>query len=307
MASLQTPPAGWWQASDGKWYPPAQHPDYKLPVALTPASVVQQPSPAPSLAGLPLLEVPPPPSQPGLPPSPGHSSWKWLLAAAVVVGALLLVGGVLLSHGSSPKTSASSPPTSNTVNPIQVAATQFEQYANAYTASVKVPDAAIAAANADITKQDDRLTSDQTTVQNNEFGTGCGAGDPNFSSCYSQEQQTAAMAQTDETAAQTALKNDAGQIETADQQAQNVISTFVQQLDAIAWPTSLAHQDSSQLEQSLTNERDAANREATDYLNDFSTTQDNQDIATAISQEQTEVINLATALGIPPPPAPATT
>lgn len=32
---------GWWQASDGKWYPPEQHPDFR------PAAVIQSPIPLP--------------------------------------------------------------------------------------------------------------------------------------------------------------------------------------------------------------------------------------------------------------------
>ncbi|MGP8064519.1 MAG: hypothetical protein ACLP5O_18485 [Acidimicrobiales bacterium] len=301
---------GWWVASDGNWYPPEQHPDYR-PQQMPPAApVVQAPPASPSIAGLPPLfpEMAPPLSLPGAPPESGHSNWKWIVAAGVVVGALLLVVGIVMSHGSPPKTSASSPPTSSTVNPIQVAASQFKQYENEYAASVQAPVAALTADDADIAKQADRISTDQTAYQNNEFGSGCNAGDyANYLSCVSQDQQTAAAAQADETAAIAAAKNDHSQAETADQQMENVISTFVQQLDSLVWPTSTSRQDAAQLAQSLTNLRTDYSQEATDQLNGLPLTQDNQAMATDGSDIQTEAINVSTVLGIPPPPAPATT
>jgi hypothetical protein len=47
---------GWWQASDGKWYPPEQHPDVQQPtqpIPQTPAPQWQPPGPAGPPAGLP--------------------------------------------------------------------------------------------------------------------------------------------------------------------------------------------------------------------------------------------------------------
>jgi hypothetical protein len=102
------------------------------------------------------------------------------------------------------------------------------------------------------------------------------------------------------------LKNDASQIEAADQQTQDAIGTFVQQLDSIGWPTS-TRQYAGQLAQSLTDDRNAVGQEATDLLNGLSITQDNQNISSVIADIRTEFINLSTALGIPPPSAPATT
>ena len=32
----RVPKKGWWQASDGKWYPPHQHPNYRPPPAPPP-------------------------------------------------------------------------------------------------------------------------------------------------------------------------------------------------------------------------------------------------------------------------------
>src|ERR1700734_556463 len=35
---------GWWQASDGRWYPPESHPDVRLPPA--PVGAAHEPGPA---------------------------------------------------------------------------------------------------------------------------------------------------------------------------------------------------------------------------------------------------------------------
>ncbi len=293
-----TPPPGWWLASDGRWYPPELHPAPAQPV---PSS--------PSPSGLPLLspEMPPPLSEPGSQTNSARWDRKWIVAAGAVVVVLLLVGGILLSHGSSPKTPTALAPASPTVNPIQVAADQFKQDQAGYAVGVQSPVAAITADNADLAKQADRISTDDTTYQNNAFGTGCNIGDyTTYSSCVSQEQQVAASAQADETAALAAAKSDHSQAETSDQQMETVISTYVQQLDSIAWPASI-RQDAQQLAQSLTDLRGAFGQEATDILNGLSITQDNQAMSTDGSDIQTETINLATALGIPPPAAGAAT
>jgi hypothetical protein len=73
---------GWWQASDHKWYPPEQHPDFRPPPQpATPAPTPEPPAPAVS---------------PPAPPEP-TSNAKWIVAgvlAVVVVGvaAFLLFG-----------------------------------------------------------------------------------------------------------------------------------------------------------------------------------------------------------------------
>jgi hypothetical protein len=52
---------GWWEASDGKWYPPEQHPSDQPPA--TPAPPPRPPSPAaaqgPAPAGTPAVSLPP--------------------------------------------------------------------------------------------------------------------------------------------------------------------------------------------------------------------------------------------------------
>jgi hypothetical protein len=220
-----------------------------------------------------------------------------------------VVGGIVINSGTSPSVSppkvamALPPPTSNPIAPSQLVASQLVSDAKDFTADTLAPDAAIAAADADIAKQYGRLSNDQATYQDNQFGTGCNAGDTAmYPACLSQEQQAAAAAQIDETAAQAALTTDTSQIEAADQQLEVAISTYLQRLSAIAWVTAAARLDASQLAQSLTDERNAVGEEAADLVNHRDTAEDNQAISAAVSDERTDLTNLATALGIPSPP-----
>ena len=51
---------GWWIASDGKWYPPQQHPDYRPPAPPQPPTQAAQPPPSAPIA--PTVPVSPRPS-----------------------------------------------------------------------------------------------------------------------------------------------------------------------------------------------------------------------------------------------------
>jgi len=57
---------GWWQASDGKWYRPEQHPSYAPPPPPPPPTAPPPPSPPPPTPP----PAPPYPSQPGFQPPP---------------------------------------------------------------------------------------------------------------------------------------------------------------------------------------------------------------------------------------------
>jgi hypothetical protein len=105
--------AGWWQASDGKWYPPEQHPDYGAEGA-TPGSGAAPPSESPTSAPAPAYSAPatgygspgyaaPPPVAPtpggyAYPPSgyqPGLPSAKYSgLAIASLVLSIIWIGGL---------------------------------------------------------------------------------------------------------------------------------------------------------------------------------------------------------------------
>lgn len=78
--------AGWWQASDGRWYPPEQHPNAQQ---LPPPPPVPQTA-APRAAGS-TWGVPSSPLQQAAPPQ--RSQGRGALLAVVLVLLLLLVGG----------------------------------------------------------------------------------------------------------------------------------------------------------------------------------------------------------------------
>ncbi|MEY2458217.1 MAG: hypothetical protein QOG30_47 [Acidimicrobiaceae bacterium] len=120
---------GWWQASDGQWYPPEQHPDFQAgatqpvdsvppapPTAAMPATPFPPVGPPPTAA----MPVGPPPGGPPPPGSPaaGSSNAKWIIVgvlavAAVAIAAFLLLGGDdkknnVAATGSSSSSSSSS-------------------------------------------------------------------------------------------------------------------------------------------------------------------------------------------------------
>ena len=96
---------GWWQASDGKWYPPQEHPDFQSgatqPIGATPPPTAAMPPVPPSAApaGPPIGPPPgapvgPPPGAPGS----GSNNTKWIIggvvaAVVIAIAAFLLLGG----------------------------------------------------------------------------------------------------------------------------------------------------------------------------------------------------------------------
>ena len=289
---------GWSKRLDDDWSPPEQHLNYAPPQGSTQSTrEFQRPSLNDQWSANTLKK--------------SKRGWIWVATGLIVLLLIGVVVGVLFTGGSSSKpptapsgspTASVTPTTASTVNALQAVASQYQQYESTFEAALKSPNAAIAAANADIAQQDNRIANDQTTYQSNEFGSGCNVADfANYSSCVSQEQQTAGTAQSDENAAVAALKNDHAQLEAADQQIETVLSTFISQLDAVGWPTSTTQQDAGALAQALTNQRDAFAQEYNDLLNLQSITQDNSAISTSESDATTETINLNTALGLPPP------
>jgi len=67
--------SAWWQASDGKWYPPETHPAYR-------------PAPPPPVTGSPMA---------GPPPRRGSSCLPWLIVAAVSAALLVIVAAVVIA------------------------------------------------------------------------------------------------------------------------------------------------------------------------------------------------------------------
>jgi hypothetical protein len=131
---------GWWQASDGKWYAPEQHPDYQPPTQPTEPTQAGEPTqPVPGAAEGPPTEATPPPTQampmpppgtpPGAPPGPpypppgaaggpppgapgaepaGRSNAKWIIGGAIALVIIAIAAFLLLrDNGNGNKVSAS--------------------------------------------------------------------------------------------------------------------------------------------------------------------------------------------------------
>lgn len=108
----QTPPPGWWQAWDGKWYPATVKPEAIPPSPAAPSAgsaSPAQPGPTPTYAQAPYAPSYPqaPYGQPGLPPvgvgpygapMPASTGTNGMSIAALVLGILWIYGiGSILS------------------------------------------------------------------------------------------------------------------------------------------------------------------------------------------------------------------
>lgn len=92
---------GWWQAADGKWYPPEQHPDFgpdatqAIPESGPPPTAAMPPVPPRPSAPLgppPGAPLGPPPGAPGA----GSNNAKWIVVGAVAAAIVLLTAFLLL-------------------------------------------------------------------------------------------------------------------------------------------------------------------------------------------------------------------
>ena len=93
---------GWWQASDGKWYPPEQHPDYQA--GATQSMGAAQPPPTTAMPPVPPAAPPPGPGGPGGPggpppgaPGAGSSNAKWIIVGVLAV-AIVVIAAILLTR-----------------------------------------------------------------------------------------------------------------------------------------------------------------------------------------------------------------
>lgn len=90
--------AGWWQASDDKWYPPETHPDRRPPPP------PREPPPRPAEPTRPVVKQRPTPTPflvkaPGRPASGSESDasakrpnwWRWIVLAVVIVVVVIVV------------------------------------------------------------------------------------------------------------------------------------------------------------------------------------------------------------------------
>lgn len=81
---------GWWQASDGKWYPPELHPDPQAPPPPPPPPATFAPPPPLSAAPSPW-----PPAPPGPPPAPVPSGYSTAEKVALGGAGLAALGSLL--------------------------------------------------------------------------------------------------------------------------------------------------------------------------------------------------------------------
>jgi len=119
----------------------------------------------------------------------------------------------------------------------------YEAALSQYEATVNPLSAAIAAATAAITIDDQRLQSDATIYSNNEAGVGCSFNLTHhgyFADCALGEDLTAQSAVADERAADVSRQEHVSQQIKSIQTIESAITVFVQELDSIPWPSSVA-------------------------------------------------------------------
>jgi len=119
----------------------------------------------------------------------------------------------------------------------------YEAALSQYEATVNPLSASIAPATAAITIDDQRLQSDATIYSNNEAGVGCSFNLTHhgyFADCALGEDLTAQSAVADERAADVSRQEHVSQQIKSIQTIESAITVFVQELDSIPWPSSVA-------------------------------------------------------------------
>jgi hypothetical protein len=227
-------PPGWWQASDGHWYAPEQHPGFVPPPQGLPTFGTFAPTPISDSTRAPAG-------------AQKRSPFLWVgLGLAAVVA---LVAGVLLTtHGGSGKADArrqSSPTASSPAPTVSGPAllALAHQFGGALTTESQSDQAYVAAfngANSDITKQDQQIQQDQTTYNSDLYGSGC---DPanlsGYESCVQSEEQQASSAESDVAAANAQIQNDYQQYATSANTYGGALSSFIGQVVGMPWPPSM--------------------------------------------------------------------
>ena len=225
----------------------------------------------------------------------------WIIVGSVAT--LLIVFVVFptgLSTGRHPSQDQNTTATTIALSDIRKT---YEAVYSEYIAALVSPNAVIAMAATDITIQEERLQNDVKTYDYYESGKGCSGTPSYFASCLLDEQQTAQSALGDESAATRAEKVDVTKQIRSVQQIENAITAFVQQLDGIPWPPSISLVPLG-LTHALSDSRSAYAQLAIDLAGGKAASRDRQTIATAGSAVATQLINMASALGIPLPSSP---
>ena len=97
---------------------------------------------------------------------------------------------------------------------------------------------ALHAATDDITKQEQKLTLDNNTIQRIGFGQDCNAADTStYSSCVTSEDQTAAYARSDAAAVEADVQADFQRYASSATTYQSALRTFIDQMVGLPWPS----------------------------------------------------------------------
>ena len=130
---------GWWQASDGKWYPPESHPNYVVPPPppVAPTLPPADPQASPHVATATALTYTPSPATGA--GKPKRRWWKWLLLAVlgliVVASIPAIIDGFKdgFSDGSGEPTSACTDATGGGDGTFDLTAAAVERTGDVYT------------------------------------------------------------------------------------------------------------------------------------------------------------------------------
>lgn len=223
MTSVQRPPAGWWQASDGNWYPPELHPG---PVA---------PPTVPSVVGqLPQLRAEPAPED----REPSRTQTRKIaLIAAVVI--LLAVGGVLAVALHHSPMKANAPNSSPTTNPIPALSSAWQQSTLTFISAAQQVNSAYLSTTQDMQRQGQSISSDSTQYSSDLAATNCSLTSPDYVSCASQSDQAATQMLADENAANAAIQQDFLTIDAQASQLLGICHTYLSQMGTLAWTPTL--------------------------------------------------------------------
>ena len=239
--------------------------------------------------------------------SPSRQSKDRRKAARVIVGSgaalviVLVVFPDVLGNESHPD---QGPNTTTTTMSLSDVRSTYEAALSEYNTAFVIPNAAIATAAADITKQEGRIRTDVSNYNYNESGRGCSGSPTYFDSCLSNEQVTAQSALGDENAATLAEKADVTKQVRSVQQIETAITAFVQQLDGIPWPSSVSLVPLS-LTRALNDSNGTYAQVAIDLASGKAFSADSQTIAAVESRIAAQLGTMASALGIATP-SPAT-
>ncbi len=213
--------------------------------------------------------------------------------AAVVV--MLAAFPIALSSGGD-----GGQPQNATVAKVNLTMT-YEAALSQYEAAVNPLSAAIATATTDIRIDDERLQSDATIYSSNEAGVGCSFNLTHhgyFTSCALGEDLTAQSAVEDERSADVARREAVSTQIKSIQTIESVISVFIQELDSIIWPSSVAPV-ASDLTQHLSQDREAYAKAEFGLAYGQPISAYTQSITANGSAVTAQLINMSTALHIP--------